>query len=144
MIRKVGRRQRPTPAGEIIGAGADDPAHLADPPCGKAAIGERPDPQGDVDMIADEIDIAVAQRKLHVNLRKGRQKLRHHRRHMQPAEHQRRGKAEFAARGHELARDGPLGLADLRQNPPARRDIGRPRSVSASRRVERVSSRAPR
>ena len=54
--------------GEIGGTAAHHAAHRADPGRDQSAVGERADAQSDVDMIVDEVKIAVGKHKPDVDL----------------------------------------------------------------------------
>jgi len=67
-------------------------------------------------MLFDEVDVAVAQPKLHVDLGMHVEEFARHRHHVQAAEHDRRGHHEPALHLGVGARGDALGLVDLLQD----------------------------
>ncbi len=94
--------------GEIGRAPAHHAADRADPGRDKAAVGQLPNPDGEIDMVFQEIDHAVSQHKANVDVLIGLEELRHHGEDMQTAEDNRRGNDQVAFR-----RRGALGFPPL-------------------------------
>ena len=111
--------------GEIGGTAAHHAAHRADPGRDKSAVGERADAQSYVDMIVDEVEIAVGKHQPHVDLGPLLKKLGDDRQNMQPAKDDRRGDDEIAPGRGALPGGRALGLAHLVEDALRRRDIGR-------------------
>ena len=85
---------------------------------------QRADAHRDIELVADQVGIAVGQHELHVDVREVREKFVHQRQHMQSPEHDRRRDGEIAARCEIFTRSGAFGVRDLLQNCARGREIG--------------------
>ncbi len=114
-------------SGEIGGAAAHHVAHRADPRRNQSAIRQRADAHGNVDVIVDQVEVAVGEDKPDIDLRPLGKKLGDDRQDMQPAKDHRRSDDEVASRRGMFPRRRALGLAHLVEDAPGRGDIGRAR-----------------
>ena len=76
---------------EIGGTAADDAADIAKPYRHKAAVQQGTDPQGDIDMVVNEVHHPIRQHQPDVDLGIGRQELVHQRQDVKAAEDDGRG-----------------------------------------------------
>ena len=138
MTHQVARRARHATALEIGRACHPQPPHVADRRADSVEIGKRADPQGDVDPLVDEVDVAVVQHQLDLDAGMRVEEARDDRRDVAAAELHRRGDAQQPAHRRVARADRRrLVVGDER----ARLVVeARPASVGASRRVVRSIS----
>ena len=163
-LQVFGRLRRPA-AAEIVGARAQRPADRRDPPRHQARIRQGADAQRHVEAVVDQVDEAVVEREIDVDLRKAGEEFRQRRREVQEAEAHRRADLEPPARarlklaeravgvveiGENAAHPLEIGAAGLGQVQRARGAVEEPRAelglerpdVSADRRFRRAKPRA--
>lgn len=91
MASQVVRVLRPAVSFEVAGGGHQRAAHAAEPPHPERGIGQRRDPQAEIEAAADEIDLGIREVQVDGDLREGREEVRKHRRDMGHPERHRRG-----------------------------------------------------
>src|SRR5579864_8174178 len=111
--RQIGWRLRRAVSGQEGRAGAYDAMHVADMRGNQTAVRQRTDTNGDVDVIVDQVRIAIRQQQADIDRGKGREKFNDRRQHMQPAEYDGRRNNQIADGVGELAGGGTFGFADL-------------------------------
>lgn len=99
MACKVGGVVRRAAAGEIGGACHDDAAHAADPPRDECRVGEGADAHADVEVLLDEIDVAIVEKELRIDARMRVEEACQHRCHVPPAEYEGRRHPHEPAQG---------------------------------------------
>src|ERR1043166_6269682 len=76
MVRKVRWSERHAVAGEIGGCSADHTLELTNLSCGKRRVGDATVSDRHVGMFFDQVDDAVGDRKVHLNIRIASEELR--------------------------------------------------------------------
>jgi hypothetical protein len=92
-------------------------------------------------VVFQQVHVPVRQEHSDSDVGIGLKELTDHRHSVKPTKHNRRGDDEFALGNQVLSCGRSLGFSDLVENALAGRDIGK--SVSVSRRVDRVRRRVP-
>ena len=108
------------------------------------AVRQLPDPHGDIHVVLDNLEIAVREQHPDIDLRERGEKRRDGRQYMQEPEEHRRGQQQLSSWRVELPGGDPLGLAISSRMRRAEARWRAPASVSATRRVVRISSLVPR
>ncbi len=109
MAREIGRCFRRAAARQIVRARDEDAADAAEPPRHETRIRKGADAQPDIEVLLDQVDIAVVEEKLRREGRMGVEKARQDRRHVPPSEDEGRRDAHEAAQ-RSRARSAAQGL----------------------------------
>ena len=97
VARQFGRHaRRPSPL-QVCGACHPQPPHLSHRTGGQRRVGQDADTQGNVDPLLDQVDVAVVQHQLDLDVAMGVEKPRNQRRNVTAAELYRRGDPEQPA-----------------------------------------------
>jgi hypothetical protein len=99
MPRKRGGRLHRSRAFQIGGGRHRHPPHLADFAGDQAGVRQGPDPHGDIEVLVDEVEVAVRKQEIDGDLRVGVEEGGDRGRHVPPAEDQRRRHGDPAAQG---------------------------------------------
>ena len=121
-VRRHGRRAT---LAQIAGRGHDDLPDRADARGDRGAFRQRADAQRSVESFLHQVDRPVEQRERHGHIGETLEKLDHDRDHVQSAEHDRRGDAQFAARCAPLPGGRAFDLVEFRQHPARARQEAR-------------------
>ena len=118
MPRQFLKRLRYSSCRQISRARAHDAPHRAKPRGHEAAVRQVANPKCHVDLVVEKMRHPVRQSQLHGDVREGFQKPRHHRKYVQPPEHDGRGYHEITFGLGIFARRGALHLAQLFEDRP--------------------------
>ena len=118
VVRNIGGRPQCAAPGKVVGAGADDPADIAQLARDQIAIRQLADPDRDIDMRLDDVDRGIGQHQSHGDIGVGREERMHHRCDMELAEHDGRGDEEFSARHAVFAAGRAFGIGEIFEQPP--------------------------
>ena len=146
VILQIGRIFRLTVASQIVGTGTDDSARRAERDGNQRRLGQHADANGQIDPFIDQIDDSIKQYQINANLGIRRQKIGHHRPHVQAPEHHRRGDDQSPGRLHLPRQQGRFGFFDIDQQMPATFEIIPPfisQRHAPRRSVEQTNAQRP-
>ena len=112
------RRCRRAARRKIGGAGARPERDGRQPTCNQLGVGQRPDPDRDVEVLRQQVDVAVVDAEGHPHLGVAGQELRQHRRQRPHGEGEPHADPQRAPRHADQPGQRSLGLADIVEDAP--------------------------
>jgi len=124
VCRKICRPGRRAVRGKIFGGRADNPANVSNALGDEAAVRKVPDPDGDIDLLIQDMRNPVGQGHPQIDVGIGLEEICDDREDVKPAKRDGCGQRQFAPWRAVLAGGGTFRICDVFQNPLAGDDIG--------------------